>query len=63
MQPIMAEGKRLVIPFTRYWFSTRKKANAMSLEGGYRVVIVYDSKRKDWLLLVKLAVIDAGGGR
>ena len=35
MRPISNEGNRLVIDFTRYWFSATKKTNMMSLEGGY----------------------------
>ena len=50
MRPMMNEGNRLVIPFTRYWFSTTKKANVMSLEGGYRVVMVYDCARKEYVV-------------
>ena len=50
MRPMMNEGNRLVIHFTRYWFSTTKKGNAMSLEGGYRVVMVYDCARKEYVV-------------
>jgi hypothetical protein len=50
MRPIMNEGNRLVIPFTRYWFSTTKKTNVLSLEGGYRVVLVYDCARKEYVV-------------
>jgi hypothetical protein len=48
MRPISNEGNRLVIDFTRYWFSATKKTNMMSLEGGYRVVMVYDCVRKEY---------------
>jgi len=50
MRPMMNEGNRLVISFTRYLFSTTKKANMMSLEGGYRVVMVYDCARKEYVV-------------
>ena len=50
MRPISNEGNRLVIGFTRYWFSTTKKTNMMSLEGGYRVVMVYDCARKGYVV-------------
>jgi hypothetical protein len=48
MQPMSNDGNRLVINFTRYWFSATKKTNMMSLEGGYRVVMVYDCVRKEY---------------
>jgi hypothetical protein len=50
MRPMGNEGSRLVIGFTRYWFSTTKKTNMMSLEGGYRVVMVYDCTRKEFVV-------------
>jgi hypothetical protein len=48
MRPMSNEGNRLIIDFTRYWFSATKKTNMMSLEGGYRVVMVYDCARKEY---------------
>lgn len=50
MRPMSNEGDRLVIGFTRYWFSATKKTNVMSLEGGYRVVIGYDCARKAFIV-------------
>ncbi len=50
MRPMMNEGNRLVISFTRYWFSTTKKVNMMALEGGYRVVLVFDCARKEYVV-------------
>jgi hypothetical protein len=50
MRPISNEGNRLVIGFTRHWFSSTKKTNAMGLEGGYRVVMAYDCARKEYVV-------------
>lgn len=50
IRPLSNEGHRLVIGFTRYWFSATKKGNAMALEGGYRVVIGYDCARKEFVV-------------
>lgn len=48
MRPMRNDGNRLVISFTRYWFSATKKTNKMGLEGGYNVVMVYDCARKGY---------------
>src|ERR1044072_654 len=42
MRPIANENDRLVVGFTRYWFTATKKSNNFALEGGYRVVLRYD---------------------
>jgi hypothetical protein len=47
------EGNHSVIGFTRYWFSSTKKTNAMGLEGGYRVVMAYDCARKEYVVEVQ----------
>ena len=50
MRPMSNEGNRLIIDFARYWFSATKKTNMMGLEGGYRVVMVYDCARKEYVV-------------
>ena len=50
MRPISNEGHRLIIDFTRYWFSATKKTDLMGLEGGYRVVMVYDCAQKEFVV-------------
>ena len=47
MRPIGNEGHRLVIGFTRHWFSSTKRTNELALEGGYTVVIGFDCVRKE----------------
>ena len=50
MRPIRSEGNRLVVGFTRYWFSATKKSDQMSMEGGYNVALVYDCVRKEFVV-------------
>lgn len=46
MRPMSNEDDRVIVDFTRYWFSAAKKTNLIGLEGGYRVVLAYDCSRK-----------------
>ena len=50
MRPIASEGDRLVVGFTRYWFTATKKSNNFGLEGGYRVVLRYDCSQKTFVV-------------
>lgn len=50
MRPIANEDDRIVVSFTRYWFSATKKTNAFALEGGYRVVLRYDCSQKEFVV-------------
>lgn len=50
MRPMRNEGHRLVIDFTRYWFSATKKTHLRGLEGGYRVWFVYDSSERKFVI-------------
>jgi len=50
MRPITNEGDRLVVDFTRYWFTATKKSNNFALEGGYRVVLRYDCSQKTFVV-------------
>jgi hypothetical protein len=50
MRPMSNEGDRLVVDFTRYWFSAAKKTNLMGLEGGYRVLFGYDCGQKEFVV-------------
>ena len=47
MRPMSNEGHRLVIGFTHHWFSSTKRTNELSLEGGYTVAIGFDCVRKE----------------
>jgi hypothetical protein len=50
MRPIANEGDRLVVGFTRYWFTATKKSNNFALEGGYRVVLRYDCSQNNFVV-------------
>ena len=50
MRPISNDGDRLVVDFTRYWFTATKKSNNFALEGGYRVVLRYDCSQKAFVV-------------
>jgi hypothetical protein len=50
MRPISNDGDRLVVDFTRYWFTFTKNSNTYSLEGGYRVVLRYDCSHKTFVV-------------
>jgi hypothetical protein len=50
MRPISNDGDRLVVAFTRYWFTATKKSNDFGLEGGYRVVLRYDCSQKTFIV-------------
>lgn len=50
MRPLSNEGHRLVIGFTRHWFSASKRTNKLALEGGYTVVIGFDCAKKEFLV-------------
>ena len=50
MRPIANEDDRIVVSFTRYWFSATKKTNAFALEGGYRVLVRYDCSQKRFVV-------------
>lgn len=50
MRPVVNEGERLIVSFTRYWFSATKRTNSFALEGGYRVVLRYDCRQKNFVV-------------
>lgn len=50
MRPIANKDDRIVVGFTRYWFSATKKTNAFALEGGYRVELRYDCSQKQFVV-------------
>src|SRR4051794_19616383 len=50
MRPISNDGDRLIVNFTRYWFTATKKSNDFALEGGYRVVLRYDCSQKTFVV-------------
>lgn len=50
MRPMVNEGDRLVLDFTRYWFGATRRTNTFSLEGGYRVVFGYDCSQKTFVV-------------
>jgi len=50
MRPMVNEGDRLIVSFTRYWFSATNNTNNFALEGGYRVGFKYDCSQKNFVV-------------